>query len=97
MKQKIRGSEYADDASNSICSHLMPIAEWLEERGHAGLSTSKPVRSERGETARVFTESPLQLDEIESAFEIPDFIIVNGEHHQIACRRCWMAIVSTSQ
>lgn len=96
MKRRIDGSQYADDARDRTCSHLMPIAQWLEEQGHTGIVNSRPRMRDKGDTANIFTKSSLQFDAIESEFEIPDFLIVSREHQQIVCRRCWTAIVSTA-
>lgn len=92
MKIKISGSEYSDtNLEGSVCSHLEPILNKLEEHG-AKWDKSQKLKTDKGGAYTLKLKTPIDFNLIEDTFEIPHFIEISKEFNSIICRRCWCDI-----
>lgn len=91
-KIKIKGSEFSDtDLKFSVCSHLLPILDYLVKNGNSW-DKGNELFTDKGGTRTLFVHKTIDYSKIEKIFEIPPFIEVNREYKSIICRRCWCDI-----
>jgi hypothetical protein len=75
-KVQIKGSEYSDtDLKYSVCSHLQPILQLLQQHGNT-FNATQPLDERWGGATRLVSK-PIDFELIESEFEIPSFIELN--------------------
>lgn len=92
MKKIIYGSEHADiDLEYDVCSHLKPILLFLEKKCRI-VKKNKKLFTDKGGAHTLKIKGKIDMDLINSEFEIPEFIELSTEYHSIICRRCWCDI-----
>lgn len=91
-KIKITGSEYSDtDLEKKVCSHLLPILEFLEAEGATWDKNAK-LYTDKGGAHTLKINMKINFNKVAENFEIPSFIELSEEYHSIICRKCWCDI-----
>lgn len=92
MKQKIIGSAGPDaNLERSVCTHLLPIAGLLWERG-LRWDPRGFLHTDKGGAHSLIVDGAIPFDDVEAHFELPSFIEANRRFHSIICRKCWCDI-----
>ena len=91
MKIDIIESPFYPSTKKSLCSHLTPIVEVLENNGCL-FDWETGVIPDKAAGNILLADFNIDFSLIERTFNIPDFINVDSSRNLIFCNKCWCGI-----
>ncbi len=91
MKIEIVESPYKPAKKLSVCSHLEPITQLMENNG-AKLDWATGLIPDKAAGNILLSETKIDFNLIEDKVNIPDYINLDPNREIIFCNKCWCAI-----
>lgn len=91
MKTRIE-SESGD--SGRPYGHLLPVVQFIIDHGNEAFRPELFYNTQDG--WRCDFKRPINLDEVENNFDLPDTIIINRKDNVIWCKKSWIEIQGLS-
>lgn len=91
MKINIVESPFKPATRRSVCSHLTPIVDFLENDGHK-FDWDTGVIPDKAAGNILVAETDIDFKSIEDQFNVPDYLNLDRSRGVIFCNKCWCAI-----
>lgn len=95
MKIEIVESPFEPATRLSVCSHLVPIVNFLEKCG-AEFDWAAGVIPDKAVGNILLSEDDIDFVLIEDNFNIPDYLFLDRFRNMIFCKKCWCVVEKKS-